>query len=67
MILKKELESRGVKFRELINSIRISYSISLMKTGEFKIKQIAYQSGFASVSEIVSFIVRSRYSLVPCI
>ncbi|OWO78774.1 AraC family transcriptional regulator, partial [Vibrio cholerae] len=29
MILKKELESRGVKFRELINSIRISYSISL--------------------------------------
>ncbi|MRI20069.1 pilus/toxin transcriptional regulator ToxT, partial [Vibrio cholerae] len=64
MILKKELESRGVKFRELINSIRISYSISLMKTGEFKIKQIAYQSGFASVSYF-STVFKSTMNVAP--
>ncbi|BCK28035.1 helix-turn-helix transcriptional regulator [Vibrio cholerae] len=48
--IKQELDYHNIKLRDLVNSIRINLAMDMIRNGENRVKLVAFECGFASVS-----------------
>lgn len=54
----------GVTFREYLNKIRLRYACDLLASSALSIKEIAYESGYASI-EYFTYVFKKRLSMTP--